>query len=219
MVGYLRPSERGQPARPVSSGEVPRKLNSIVDTLSPKLCPWGASEAAQTREPARFWPGCSASVMTTGHDTEVQALTPPPLLTVGYEGRSVAEVVAALVKQSVSLVVDVRLTPLSRKPGLSKRRLGEHLAAVGINYLHLPALGNPRDNRDGFRAGTAASRARFIGLLKEPLAERSLAEIVEHAACETVALLCFEADPMRCHRHLISDAVVRLVGHSPSVHV
>lgn len=175
--------------------------------------------SADDRELARFRPGCSASVTTTGHDAEMQVLTPPPLLTVGYEGRSVAEVVAALAEQSVSLVVDVRLTPLSRKPGLSKRRLGEHLAAVGIDYLHLPALGNPRDNRDGFRAGTVASRARFIGLLKEPAAERSLVEIIEHAARETVALLCFEADPMRCHRHLISDAVVRLVGHSPSVHV
>jgi hypothetical protein len=27
-------------------------------------------------------------------------------------------------------------------------------------------------------------------------------------------LLCFEADPMQCHRHLISDAVVRLGGHA-----
>jgi uncharacterized protein (DUF488 family) len=152
--------------------------------------------------------------MRTRHDAEVQALASPPLLTVGYEGRSVAEVVAALAEQGVSLVVDVRMTPLSRKPGLSKRRLAEYLAAVYIDYLHLPALGNPRDNREGFRAGTAASRARFIGLLKEPLAERSLAKIIEHADRETVALLCFEADPMQCHRHLISDAVVRLGGHA-----
>ncbi|WP_252446038.1 DUF488 domain-containing protein [Pseudonocardia humida] len=73
----------------------------------------------------------------------------PALLTVGYEGRSVDDVVAGLVAQEVSLLIDVRLTPLSRKRGLSKRGLTEHLAAAGIEYLHLRALGNPVDNRDG----------------------------------------------------------------------
>ncbi|MCO1660522.1 DUF488 domain-containing protein [Pseudonocardia sp. S2-4] len=84
-----------------------------------------------------------------GHDARVLDERSPALLTVGYEGRSVDDVVAGLVAQEVSLLIDVRLTPLSRKRGLSKRGLTEHLAAAGIEYLHLRALGNPVDNRDG----------------------------------------------------------------------
>jgi hypothetical protein len=88
------------------------------------------------------------------------------LYTVGYEGRTAGELVTLLSQAAVDVLVDVRLTPLSRKPGLSKRRLAAALAAAGVDYLHLPALGNPRDNRDAFRQRDPASRARFRALLR-----------------------------------------------------
>ncbi len=70
-----------------------------------------------------------------------------------------------LTDADVNVLVDVRLTPLSRKPGMSKRQLADALTAVGVEYLHLPALGNPRDNRDAFRQGDPRGRARFRALL------------------------------------------------------
>jgi Protein of unknown function, DUF488 len=88
----------------------------------------------------------------------------------------------------------VRLTPVSRKPGLSKLRLADALAAVGIEYLHLPALGNPLDNRDAFRQGDPRSQARFQGLLGTPHAQSALAELGARAQEKRVALLCFERD-------------------------
>jgi uncharacterized protein (DUF488 family) len=63
----------------------------------------------------------------------------PGLLSVGYEGRTAQSLVQLLVDAGVDVVVDVRLTPLSRKPGLSKTRLGELLADVGVEYRHLRA--------------------------------------------------------------------------------
>lgn len=138
------------------------------------------------------------------------------LLTVGYEGRSVEEVVDDLVARDVSVLVDVRLTPLSRKPGLSKRGLADRLAAAGIEYLHLRALGNPVDNRDGFRAGSSAARDRFRELLAEPAAAQALATVVDRARRQTVALLCFEADPARCHRQLVGEAVTQVLGDGSS---
>ncbi|MDR1430587.1 MAG: DUF488 domain-containing protein, partial [Propionibacteriaceae bacterium] len=50
-------------------------------------------------------------------------------------------------------LVDVRQTPISRKRGLSKTALGAALSEAGIDYIHLRELGNPRDNRDGYRQG------------------------------------------------------------------
>ncbi|WP_308258057.1 DUF488 domain-containing protein [Pseudonocardia lacus] len=137
------------------------------------------------------------------------------LLTVGYEGRSAEEVVDDLVAKDVSLLVDVRLTPISRKPGLSKRGLAERLAAAGIEYLHLRALGNPVDNRDGFRAGTSAARDRFRELLGRPEAAQAVETVADRARRQRVALLCFEADPARCHRQLVGEAVARVLGDGP----
>ncbi|HEX3811727.1 MAG TPA: DUF488 domain-containing protein [Mycobacteriales bacterium] len=55
-----------------------------------------------------------------------------PLVSLGYEGRGIDVLVSQLVEESVTVLVDVRLTPLSRKPGFSKRRLAEALSATGI---------------------------------------------------------------------------------------
>ena len=83
------------------------------------------------------------------------------LVSVGYEDRDFKELLGSLVERRVSVLVDVRLTPLSRKPGLSKRKLESALAEHGIRYIHLPALGNPKDNRAGYRAHKPQSRRRF----------------------------------------------------------
>lgn len=69
------------------------------------------------------------------------------LLSVGYEGRDVEELIAELTSSDVSVLIDVRLTPLSRKPGMSKRKLAARLETEGISYVHAKALGNPKDNR------------------------------------------------------------------------
>jgi uncharacterized protein (DUF488 family) len=138
------------------------------------------------------------------------------LITVGYEGRSAAELVATLTEAGVTVLADVRLTPSSRKPGLSKTGLAAALAAAGIEYLHLPALGNPRDNRQPFRHGDPASRERFEELLGTPPAQAALAELESRIPGERVALLCFERDAGRCHRQLVSD---QLRGRDPRLAV
>ena len=48
---------------------------------------------------------------------------PSTIVSVGYEGRSVDELVDALVDAGVSVLVDVRENAISRKRGLSKRAL------------------------------------------------------------------------------------------------
>jgi uncharacterized protein (DUF488 family) len=132
------------------------------------------------------------------------------LTTVGYEGRTAEELVELLVAEGVDVLADVRLTPLSRKPGLSKRRLAESLGAAGIDYLHLPALGNPKDNREHFRTGdVVAGIARFRTVMEMPSAADALDRLGELARRRDVALLCFELEHARCHRQVVSDELVR----------
>ncbi len=59
------------------------------------------------------------------------------VVSVRYEGRTAGQLVADLYDLEVKHLVDVRLTPLSRKPGLSKCKLD-----AGITYRHMPGLGN-----------------------------------------------------------------------------
>lgn len=130
---------------------------------------------------------------------------------VGYEGRTAEEVVVGLVADGVATVVDVRLTPVSRKRGLSKRGLAAALGEAGIAYEHLPALGNPRDNRAAFAEldTDAGRRARecYAALLRAPAAQDALQSIRALARSGRVALLCFEAEEQRCHRGLVLAAL------------
>ena len=62
------------------------------------------------------------------------------IVSVGYEGRQIDDFVAGLQRAGVRTVADVRLNAISRKPGFSKTRLRDALAAVGIGYVHMRSL-------------------------------------------------------------------------------
>lgn len=137
------------------------------------------------------------------------------LVGVGYEGRTVEELIAQLHALGVSRLVDVRLTPLSRKRGLSKTALGQALHAAGIVYEHRRELGNPKDNRPGF-AGTGVvrnqARSRYAELLHQPQARQALEDVAAAGRQERVAVLCFEADENQCHRQVVIQEVQRRFG-------
>jgi hypothetical protein len=75
------------------------------------------------------------------------------IFTIGYEGTTVPEFIAALKGAGVERVIDVRALPLSRRPGFSKSALTAALQESGIEYLHLKALGTPAEGRAAARAG------------------------------------------------------------------
>lgn len=141
------------------------------------------------------------------------------LVSIGYEGKSVGDLVAQLLEQGVRVLVDVRLTPVSRKPGLSKTKLSEALAAVGIAYVHHRALGNPKDNRAGFRAGEPESRARYRDVLETTEATDALAHVAELLDGGVVALLCFEQDHAECHRDIVVRRLMKDRPDATVVHV
>lgn len=131
----------------------------------------------------------------------------PQLVSIGYEGRDADALIEELATNGVNVLVDVRLNPISRKPGLSKTKLAQALASRGIRYVHHRELGNPKENRDGFRQGTPASRDRFERILQGQSAGAALHHVSELLDGEVVALLCFERDHGQCHRRLVADAL------------
>ena len=132
------------------------------------------------------------------------------IFTIGYEATTVAEFVTALTQAGVERVIDVRALPLSRRPGFSKTPLRGALEEVGIEYMHLKALGTPAEGRAAARAGRHADMARvYAGQLELPEAIAQGAQMVDLVQEKPSALLCFERDPTHCHRSLLIDAVAR----------
>src|SRR5689334_22871716 len=130
------------------------------------------------------------------------------IFTIGYEGATVPEFVAALREAGVERVIDVRALPLSRRPGFSKTPLKGALAEAGIDYVHLKALGTPSEGRTAARTGRHADMARiYAGQLELPEAMAQSAQMLELAKEKPSALLCMEREPAHCHRTLLLKAV------------
>lgn len=131
------------------------------------------------------------------------------IISAGYEGRSLDDFVSALQELGVGTVADVRLNAISRKAGFSKSQLQDALSNAGIGYRHMRSLGNAKENRKPFWSGQLDEGRRvFREALQEPAAEEALHELADLASDHLVAILCFEADPGKCHRQVVIDEVV-----------
>jgi uncharacterized protein (DUF488 family) len=126
------------------------------------------------------------------------------IFTIGYESATVAEFLAALRHAGVERVIDVRAVPNSRRPGFSKNLLRNELSEIGIDYVHLRALGTPADGRAAARAGRTEDLKRiYAGQLELLEAIAESAQMLDLAREKPSALLCYERDPAGCHRTLL----------------
>ena len=134
----------------------------------------------------------------------------PTLWTIGYEKLLPGALVAELEAAGVRRVLDVRFRPQSRRPGMSKTRLGALLAEHGIAYEHRRALGTPADLRALYRAGRIAeASAAYRAHVEDTAADELDALAGELPAAAPTALLCLEADPAECHRRVVTAALLR----------
>jgi uncharacterized protein (DUF488 family) len=135
----------------------------------------------------------------------------PPVFTAGHSTRPVAELLDLLAEHGVQTLVDVRRFPGSRRhPQFSRDALAASLAEAGIQYIHEPDLGGRRAPRPD-SPHTAWRVEAFRGYadhMESPEFKAALDRLIQRSTRETVAILCAEALPWRCHRRLISDALV-----------
>jgi uncharacterized protein (DUF488 family) len=127
----------------------------------------------------------------------------------GYEGEGVSEFVEKLQDVRVSLLIDVRERPLSRKEGFSKNALRGNLEEADIKYKHFGNLGSPRQIRSNLK-----ENGDYLTFFKEyrryiKKQAASVAKIAETATRERVCLMCFEKNYATCHRTIIADEILK----------
>jgi uncharacterized protein (DUF488 family) len=107
--------------------------------------------------------------------------------------------------------VDVRRFPSSRRfPWFNAGELERRLAEEGIEYVHLEALGGRRDPapdspNGGWRVGQFRGYADHMASADF---RQALDRLIESAGARRTAVMCAEAQWWRCHRRLLSDALV-----------
>jgi uncharacterized protein (DUF488 family) len=161
-------------------------------------------------------------------------MPPGAIFTIGHSTREANDFVALLRHHGVDLLVDVRRYPGSRRhPHFNREALAERLAADGIGYRHAPDLGGRRVGSSANQpadspgpehsAGSGRSTGRddspnrgwrnasfraYADYMATPPFRAALDQLLDDASRHTVAIMCAEAVPWRCHRNLISDALI-----------
>jgi uncharacterized protein (DUF488 family) len=142
------------------------------------------------------------------------------IYTIGHSTRTVEEFLELLKAFHVALVVDVRTVPRSRhNPQFNKETLPTTLKRSDIKYIHMPGIGGlRRPSKDSVNlAWKNSSFQGYADFMQTKEFTENLLGIIGLARESTLALMCAEALPWRCHRNLISDALV--VRHVKVEHI
>jgi uncharacterized protein (DUF488 family) len=140
--------------------------------------------------------------------------------TIGHSTRTLDEFLSLLAAYNITLLVDVRTVPRSRhNPQFNKETLPDTLKPHGIKYIHMPEIGGLRHpKRDSVNlAWENLGFQGYADFMQTKEFIDSLLKIVALARENCLAIMCAEALPWRCHRSLISDALV--VRHVKVLHI
>lgn len=133
------------------------------------------------------------------------------VFTIGHSTRTISQLVGLLRQVSVDLLVDVRSVPRSRtNPQFNTDALPGPLAAAGIGYRHIAALGGLRGRR---KDAAASQNTLWVNNAFRNYADYAatgqfrsgLDELIELAPQHRCAIMCAEAVWWRCHRRIITD--------------
>ena len=133
------------------------------------------------------------------------------IFSIGHSTRSTDELIGLLREARVDLLVDIRTVPRSRfNPQFNTDALAASMAAAGIGYRHLAALGglrqHPKDappsRNTAWRSGAFRNYADYA---ETPAFRAGLDELLALAREHTPAIMCAEAVWWRCHRRIVTD--------------
>lgn len=135
------------------------------------------------------------------------------ICTIGFAGKSAKEFFTLLTDAGVRKLIDVRENRIGQLSGFAKYPDIEFLLdeITGIVYRYEPLLAPSVEIRKAYRASKdwAQYEANFLRLMRERGVPQSL-QLSEYTG--TVALLCSEPGPEKCHRRLVAEILAEHLG-------
>lgn len=136
----------------------------------------------------------------------------PRVFTIGHSTRDFDEVLEMLRVNDVTVLVDVRSYPSSRKfPQWNQAAIHAALPA-DIAYRWLVEVGGRRHTPAGVHSPNGGWRVKafrdYADYMATPQFRAGLAKLISIANKELPAIMCSEAVPWRCHRRLVTDALL-----------
>jgi uncharacterized protein (DUF488 family) len=138
------------------------------------------------------------------------------VFTIGHSTHPIGEFIGLLQSNGVKQLIDIRTIPKSRhNPQFNSDALEASLRRAKIRYVHMKDLGGLRHaKKDSINFGWRnASFRGYADYMQTPEFAAALDHAIELAQERPTALMCAEAVPWRCHRSLVSDALlIRGIG-------
>jgi uncharacterized protein (DUF488 family) len=132
--------------------------------------------------------------------------------TMGFSNRTWEEMLEILNSFKIKRLVDIRTLPGSKHtPQFNLEHMKDALPRAGIEYIHMKNLGGLRKPLKDATLNAAWKNSGFRGYadyMQTPEFEAALANLVELIKEKTTVYCCTEAVFWRCHRQLVSDALL-----------
>lgn len=143
---------------------------------------------------------------------EMPTATPPlTIFTIGHSTHPIGHFIELLQANQILQLIDIRTIPKSRRnPQFGSDVLAASLHAAKIAYVHMKDLGGLRHPRkDSINTGWRNDSFRgYADYMQTEEFSAAVARAIELAKESSTALMCAEAVPWRCHRSLVSDALM-----------
>ncbi len=133
------------------------------------------------------------------------------IYTIGHSTRRLDEFLDLVGRYGIELLLDIRTVPRSRHvPHFNSDSLKRALHERGVAYIHIKRLGGLRKPaKDSVNKAWRNSSFRgFADYMQTEEFKKGLNELLDLASEKRTALMCAEAVPWRCHRSLVSDALL-----------
>lgn len=149
-----------------------------------------------------------------GRPTLVRQTVTLPFCTIGHSNRTLPEFVGLLNDAHIGALVDIRKMPRSRaNPLFNEETLPDALAAFGISYEHVAALGGLRGKartlpRDVNGFWTNESFHNYADYALSDTFRAGLDHLIDVGRERRCVIMCSEAVWWRCHRRIVSDYLI-----------
>lgn len=195
--------------------ELPSPIRSDGRRIADRFRTWSTNEVIDYVY--RTYP--SYTVLSKRERLVPRPLATPTIFTSGYEGLQIDGFLDRLVQSGIRRLIDVRSNPVARRFGFHRSTLERLTRHLEIEYVHLPELGIPSNERqdlsDQCDRDQLFDRYELITLARnEPAIERTAELMTERPS----VLVCMESCHERCHRSRLATRVAAATG-LPVVHL